>query len=580
MASASFTDHAGMRTVLTLLLTLPLCPPTFAAQSCELDHIADADGAAQRGAALAASDDTVLLGARGSLHVSVRERVGTTWVETQQLSAPSAQLFGSALDVEGDLAAIGAPGNGSMAPGAGAVYVYVRSAGSWQLLEILFAPDAAALDGFGSSISLSMGRLAVGAPGDDSGAGSVYTFVRGQSAMRPEAKLSASDGEPDDAFGFALDLGGTGLVVGAPGDDDAGAEAGAVYVFERLGQTWIEADKLTASDAQADARYGHAVTISDPLGSVWLAFVGAPFSTSNGPLSGTVYQLQGFIGAGGGWVEPLRILGNAPDGSFGFSLDMTREARRLAVGAPTEAGRGRVHVLEPVGNPWITNTSLTPTDAQPLDDGAGRAVAVNGDVVVVGTPFDDVPLSASGSVSFFAVTYQSSNSAFGSDCNGNGVSDLCDVAAGSCPDADSDGVPDPCQTTGGYCQSAPNSTGVGGVVGWIGSTSVADNSLRLVAEECPAGNVGLFFYGTSALQQPFGDGFRCVGGSVFRLFPLANIQFGGVAFRDVDFSAPPAPGATITPGSTWHFQFWFRDPGGPGGSGFNLTDGLSVTFCP
>jgi hypothetical protein len=45
-------------------------------------------------------------------------------------------------------------------------------------------------------------------------------------------------------------------------------------------------------------------------------------------------------------------------------------------------------------------------------------------------------------------------------------------------------------------------------------------------------------------------------------------------------SPHPRPGRRqITAGSTWNFQFWFRDPVA-GGASFNLSDGLGVTFCP
>ena len=41
---------------------------------------------------------------------------------------------------------------------------------------------------------------------------------------------------------------------------------------------------------------------------------------------------------------------------------------------------------------------------------------------------------------------------------------------------------------------------------------------------------------------------------------------------------PPNPNGQITVGSSWAFQYWYRDPGF-GSAGFNFSDGLWVTFC-
>jgi hypothetical protein len=105
------------------------------------------------------------------------------------------------------------------------------------------------------------------------------------------------------------------------------------------------------------------------------------------------------------------------------------------------------------------------------------------------------------------------------------------------------------------------------------------NNFALLVAGCPSGQFGLFYYGPNQIQVPFGDGFRCVGGGVFRLGVKVTGTSGGAAF-ELDVTDPPEPPAQITAGSTWNVQFWYRDPAGPGGTGFNLSDGLNASFFP
>ena len=135
-----------------------------------------------------------------------------------------------------------------------------------------------------------------------------------------------------------------------------------------------------------------------------------------------------------------------------------------------------------------------------------------------------------------------------------------------------------------YCTAAINSAGFRASMGWGGTTSVAANDLLLTATGCPPGKVGLFFYGPGQADLPAGDGTLCVGAGGlghFRVRPLALTDASGVASTPLDLTSLPAssgPGR-ILPGSTWNFQFWFRDPGG-GPAGFNFSNGLAVDFCP
>jgi uncharacterized protein (TIGR03790 family) len=140
------------------------------------------------------------------------------------------------------------------------------------------------------------------------------------------------------------------------------------------------------------------------------------------------------------------------------------------------------------------------------------------------------------------------------------------------------GSSDPCAQGTTYCPLTPNSVGPGSSIAMAGSTSVSANDLVLSASACPANQFGIFFYGPSAGQVPFGDGNRCVTGQMFRL-PVIQADGAGQASYAIDVTAPPQPTGQITSGSTWFFQFWYRDPSGGGGSGFNLSDAIELNFC-
>lgn len=132
------------------------------------------------------------------------------------------------------------------------------------------------------------------------------------------------------------------------------------------------------------------------------------------------------------------------------------------------------------------------------------------------------------------------------------------------------------------CTGAVNSTGRGALIGFSGSSSVAANDLTLLATGLPPNGVGLFFYGTTAAQVAFGDGFRCVGGSISRLGPPQNANAQGAVARVVNYTVPPANSGAglIAAGTTRRFQYWYRNVGGPGGTGFNLSDALVLDFKP
>ena len=107
---------------------------------------------------------------------------------------------------------------------------------------------------------------------------------------------------------------------------------------------------------------------------------------------------------------------------------------------------------------------------------------------------------------------------------------------------------------------------------------------RGAAHDLPAGQFGLVFMGDAQVQLPFGDGLRCVGAGSAGIYRFPARATGSGSFQEgpiVGFSrANFPPAGQIGAGSTWHFQAWYRDPGGPCGSGFNASNALRATFVP
>jgi len=127
------------------------------------------------------------------------------------------------------------------------------------------------------------------------------------------------------------------------------------------------------------------------------------------------------------------------------------------------------------------------------------------------------------------------------------------------------------------CVGAPNSVGAGSVMTWAGTSSVTSNDLTLIATGCPVNAAGIFYFGSTATQVVFGNGFRCITGSTIRL-GVTNANLFGEAVEALDLYALPG-GAQIQAGETRRFQFWYRNPAA-GGAGFNSSDLLNVRFCP
>ncbi|MGO9111032.1 MAG: putative Ig domain-containing protein [Thermoguttaceae bacterium] len=209
------------------------------------------------------------------------------------------------------------------------------------------------------------------------------------SVIGPQAKLTASDGAPDEGFGQSVAVSGNTIVVGAPYITvDSNIVQGAAYVFSDSGAGWVQVAKLTASDSVPGDNFGWSVSISGNT-----VVVGAPGTTVG---YGSLYQGAAYVFTepGTGWANMTQTAKlTASDGTaqdyFGWSVSISGNS--AVVGAENETvggnyGQGAAYVFTDHGSRWtnMTQTAKLTTSDGTKFDGFGASVSISGETIVVG----------------------------------------------------------------------------------------------------------------------------------------------------------------------------------------------------
>lgn len=323
------------------------------------------------GASLAVSGDVIVIGSNdsnagvvgaGAAYVYYRNEGGiNAWGEVIKLTASDAQsgmVFGKSVSVSGDVIVVGASGEDTLATNAGAAYVFHRNKGgvdAWGEVIKLNALDAEGGDQYGWSVAVSGDVIVVGAFGEESGgqnAGAVYVHHRmegGDDNWGQVKKLTASDAQAHDGFGWSVAVSGGVIAVGTPNEDFLSEDVGAVYVFQRMEggvDNWGEVVKLTASDAQQGDLFGDDVAVSGDV-----IVVGAFHEDTGGSNAGASYIFHRMEGGENNWgqVTKLTALNAEADDYFGGSVSISGDV--IVVGAYWEdtagSNAGAFYIFQP-----------------------------------------------------------------------------------------------------------------------------------------------------------------------------------------------------------------------------------------
>jgi hypothetical protein len=255
--------------------------------------------------------------------IYVFTRTGATWSQQAYVKASNSEAndlfaYDVALSFDGNTMVVGSfnedgsgrtvnaiPDNRLAAGGGnGAVYVFERVGAAWRQTAYVKGSRTEANDALGYSVSISEDGNTIaagageenclapgvnpsgcetsrvvppGAPAVNGGSsGAAYVWARNGNTWTEMAFLKSSNPDQNDWFGVRMALSGDGntLVVDAQNEDsnakgingnqgdNSAEESGAVYVFTRSGNTWVQRAYVKGSNTESFDEFGSSIALT------------------------------------------------------------------------------------------------------------------------------------------------------------------------------------------------------------------------------------------------------------------------------------------------------------------------------
>lgn len=205
-----------------------------------------------------------------------------------------------------------------------------------------------------------------------------FTLPLGAQNFSQVDKVVASDREIEDEFGGSVSISGDFAIIGAELEDGAAGATnqGAAYIYERSSNgDWVQKQKLTASDASTNDRFGSAVAIYENFAVVG-AWIDSHDENGNNPITnaGSAYVFE--RDANGTWteVQKLDASNRAAFRFFGISVDVKNNY--IIVGDQKDYA----YIFKNTSGVWIEEQVIT----GPSGERFGESVAIDDNRCVIG----------------------------------------------------------------------------------------------------------------------------------------------------------------------------------------------------
>ena len=302
--------------------------------------------------------------------------------------------YSVAMSADGNRIAIGARYNDGSGNNAGHVRVYTLANGTWTQTGADINGEAAG-DNSGWSVAMSAdgNRIAIGAPYNDGSAADsghvrVYSW-NGTAWTQTGADIDGEAAADTSGSSVAMSADGNRIVIGAQRNDGNGSMAGHVRVYSWNGTAWTQ----TGSDIDGEAaedQSGFSVAMSADGTRI---AIGAILNDGNGITAGHVriYTL-----ANGTWTQTSSDIDGQDAGDYSsYSLDMSADGNHIVIGA-ISADHARVFSL--VNGAWLQTASDIDGEAAGDNSGFSVAMSASGTRIAVGAMLNDNNYANAGHV--------------------------------------------------------------------------------------------------------------------------------------------------------------------------------------
>lgn len=309
---------------------------------------------------------------------------GPIYIQNQELlpniSNANIHGFGTSVDVsyDGNYVIVGETDFiNDKTPGQAIIFIKNNSTGLFDFQQAItpnvFVNNAWYLFGTSVSMNNSGSTAVIGASGYNTPTtprGAAYIFDRSGNSWSQIALLQSNDAN-SYIFGQKVDMSYDGNIIAIVAtDNQTQTNSGAVYIYNRSGNTFTKTQKLKSSSPIAGEEFGRSISISQDLNANYIAI-----AASASPNTGTVFI---FNKSGNNYIQQQQITGNANVG-FGRSVSINNNGNILLVGSYVggNVSNAKVDVYTRSVNTWSYTETLFPP--QTGGQGGISAIAQSGD---------------------------------------------------------------------------------------------------------------------------------------------------------------------------------------------------------